>query len=318
MSNYNPYLDQNSYKHSYNMASEAIPSNNSFACFTDEKCLYQHIEGVPYPVVISNVENNHITSFDKKVISLVATYSFMTSKQIGECLTLLGVEFSDNVLKSSFERLKKNNILRACHFGIDEEHCAKFYAYSLNKYGSEIAKELGISHTFGPMQVALPPSDIKRKLATNQLMIAYFKSGLNVEWIKYGQVISSKEEKNGIVRPSLAVSFNNDVLFYETVRRGDYWEQYLKDKLERYKQLFDSWESNSWKLDASTIPILIILGENEEHNKEISKIVNALGIKAYFTHDILNCGSNFYHSIYQLTENSLPEYFCFEDEATVA
>ena len=56
MSNYNPYLNQISYKHSYDMASEAIPNSNSFACFTDEKCLYQHTDSVPYPVVISNVE----------------------------------------------------------------------------------------------------------------------------------------------------------------------------------------------------------------------------------------------------------------------
>lgn len=318
MSNYNPYLNQISYKHSYDMASEAIPNSNSFACFTDEKCLYQHTDSVPYPVVISNVENNHITSFDKKVISLVATYGFMTSKQIGECLTLLGVEFSNNVLKSSFERLKKNNILRACHFGIDEEHCAKFYAYSLNKYGSEIAKELGIPHSFGPMQVALPPADIKRKLATNQLMIAYFKSGVHIDWIKYGQVINSKEEKNGIVRPSLAVCLNNDILFYETVRSGEYWEQYLKDKLERYRLLFDNWEGNSWKLDAGTLPNLIILGENEEHNKEISRIVAELGMEVYYTHDILNCGSNFYHSLYRLTDNFEPEYYCFEVKVAVA
>ncbi len=318
MSNYNPYLDQNSYSHSYDMASEVIPNNTCFACFTDEKCLYQHIDSVPYSVVISNIENNHITYFDKKVISLVATYGFITSKQVAESLTLLGVAFSDNILKSCFERLKKNNIIRAFHFGVDEDHCSNLYVYSLNKYGSEIAKELGISHIFGPMQIALPPSDIKRKLATNQLMIAFFKSGMKVEWIKIGQVINSKEEKNGTVRPSLAVSMNDDILFYETVRRGEYWDQYLKDKLERYKLLFNNWEGNSWKLDTGTLPILVILGENEAHNREISRIAAELGMEVYYTHDILNCGSNFYHSIYQLEDNSDPVFYCFEVKVAVA
>lgn len=64
--------------------------------------------------------------------------------------------------------------------------------------------------------------------------------------------------------------------------------------------------------------ILIILGENEEHNKEISRIVAELGMEVYYTHDILNCGSNFYHTLYRLTDHFEPEYYCFEVKVAVA
>ena len=164
------------------------------------------------------------------------------------------------------------------------------------------------------MQVAQLPSEIKIKLATNQLMIAYLKSGLKIECIKYRQIINSKEDKNCVVRPSLSISVSGDVLFYEVVRRGEYWKQYLRDKLERYKLLFKNWESNSWRLNADMYPIFVILGEDEEHNKEIADIMLELGLESFYSHDILCCGANFYHSLYRISSNNQPEFFCFEIE----
>lgn len=314
---YNPYTDHKCYTGAYDINNEAIPAVSCFATHPGELSLYQEVDTFPYPTVINNVVNNNITPMDKKVISLIASYGYMTSKQIKECLSLLGVTFSDNTIKSSLDRLRKNQIVRVCKFGTDEQHTAAFMAYSLNKNGSEIAKVLGIPHTFAPMQPAVMPSEIKRVLATNQVMLAYIKSSLNVEWMRRGQVITAKDDKSAVVRPSLAVGFSGDAFLIEVVRKGNFWENYLRDKLQRYKLVVEGWSSNSWKLSEN--PVIVIVGEDTEHNTAIAKIAEEVNLDVYYTEDVLNCGSNFYHSLYQFNEKSKQEFFCLsQDEQTNA
>lgn len=308
---YNPYADYRNFTGSYDMMREYIPASPCFTYLGEKEiCLYQDEGNTPYPAVINNIVNNEITAFDKKIISLVATYTFINIKQLNECLKLMEIGYTDSVLKGSIEKLRKNNIIRSFRFWVDEHNFGKYYVYSLNKNGSDIAKVLGIPHTYTAMQPALNPPDIRKVLVANQIMLAYIKSGLKIDWLKRGQVITAKDEKSAIVRPSMAVSVDGDNIFIEIVRKGDFWKQYLTDKLTRYKSVFDNWENNSWSLTEQ--PVLVLCGEDEEHNRQISQLTAELGMEVYFTHDLLNCGANFYHSLYQLTDKAEPDYFCFD------
>ena len=113
------------------------------------------------------------------------------------------------------------------------------------------------------------------------------------------------------MRPSLAVSIDHDPILIEIVRKGDFWEQYLCNKLERYKALLDNWESNSWKLENK--PILVLNGENEEHNRRILELATEIGLTdLFFTEDTLFCGAQFYHCLYQFNDKGQREFFCFE------
>lgn len=143
-------------------------------------------------------------------------------------------------------------------------------------------------------------------------MLAYLKSGMKLAWMRRGQVITAKEDKSAVVRPSMAVAVNGDVIMIEVVRQGEFWKQYLFEKLQRYKALIDSWTSNSWSL--SELPLVVINGENTDHNLQIAAIAAAVGIDVYFTEDTLNCGASFYHSIYKFNQALEPDYFCFEQE----
>ena len=132
-----------------------------------------------------------------------------------------------------------------------------------------------------------------------------------------GQVITAKDDKSAVVRPSLAVGFGGDAFLIEIVRKGDFWESYLRDKLQRYKLVIENWSSNSWKLKEN--PVIVIVGEDAEHNKTIAKIAAEVNLAVYYTEDVLNCGSNFYHSLYQLNEKAEQEFFCLsQDEQTNA
>lgn len=311
MSNYNPYSDYRAFAGKIDITSEVVPAKSWFESYPKEMCFYQETEQMPYPAVINNVATNHITPLDMHIICIVATFTFVTTKQITDCLRLLEIMFSETMVKSSVERLARHQMLRMSRFGVDAEHCCKFYVYSLNKNGADIAKVRGISSSYSPMQPATAPADMKRILVQNQAWLAFIKSGLKLDYLKRSELITSKDEKTAVVRPSLAFSIDHEPMFIEIVRKGDFWEHYLRDKLARYKALLDNWASNSWGLDNR--PLLILNGENEEHNRRILVIASDIGLEdLYFTEDTLLCGSQFYHSIYQLHDNGQREFFCFD------
>ena len=225
MSNYNPYTDFRTFTGKIDLMGEVVPVKSWFETYPNELCFYQETEPMPYPSVINHVATNHITPLDIHIICIVATLTFVTTKQINDCLTMLEIPHSETNVKSSVERLARHQMLRMSHFGVDVEHCCKFYVYSLNKNGADI------------------------------------------------------------------------------------------DKPIRYKALFDNWASNSWGINNS--PLLILNGENEEHNHQILALASDVGLEnLYFTEDTLLCGSQFYHSIYQFHDNGQREFFCF-DQPTI-
>ena len=87
---------------------------------------------MPYLSVINHTVTNHITPLDMHITCIVATFTFVTTKQINDCLTMLTIPHSEVNVKSSVECLAKHQILRMSHFGVDAKHYCKFYVYSLN------------------------------------------------------------------------------------------------------------------------------------------------------------------------------------------
>lgn len=308
MSSYNPYLDTKIYTGHVDLRTEAIPQSRSFSCFKNERCVFFNPPTtVSFPDVIKALQNNQITDLDKTVVCLVATYGYITNRQLNDFLRLIGKEFSDNQLKSCVERLQKHQMIASFKFGYNENSTANFYVHTLLKNGSELAKTLGITHTFSPFNVGQYPWKIKQTLAINQLQLAFLKSGLDIGWIKRGDVVSVSGCKEGVVRPSLAVKSNSDVILFELVRCGEFWEQRLTEKLSRYKLVLEGWSGNNWNVTQDCS--LVICGESIEQNRRISEIAAEVGIHVLFTEDILLCGKNFYKSIYDLEDPDTPAYY---------
>ena len=311
MSNYNPYSDFRSYAGTADLISEEIPDKSGFETCPNELCFYQETEAMSYPAVINSVASNRITPLDKHIIGIIATFTFITGKQLNDYLVLLRIPHNDTIVQSSVDRLVRHQMIRMHRFGVDAGHCSSFYVYSLNKNGADVAKVMGIPSSYSPMQPATLPADIKRILMQNQSWLSFVKSGLKLDYLKRSELINTKEDKSAVVRPSIAAGMDNDLLFIEIVRRGDFWERYLCDKLLRYKKLLFNWSSNSWGIESR--PLLILNGENEEHNRRILEFTSDLGMTdMYFTEDALFFGAQFYHSVYQFSDNGQLEFFCFD------
>lgn len=103
--------------------------------------------------------------------------------------------------------------------------------------------------------------------------------------------------------------------FYEVVRSGMFWENTLRNKLCRYKNVFDNFEGNNWKLTEP--PALVMVGEDFRHCLIIDAIAKEIGIEVLFTDDLMFCGKNFYNSIYTI-ENGQRKFFAFDTNSSAA
>ena len=302
MASYNIYLDIKNYTGSYNLNTDRIPENATFTSRPDELCInLEEDRNISYNTVIKNLINNSITTVDKHIIGLIATFGYVSTKQLSELLALLNIDKPLDKLLTNIERLRQNGAIRTFTFGKSHDEKCSIHIYGLCKNGSEIAKALMVNHNYNIMNAAVYPYDVKKVLARNQGVLAFLKSGLPLEWFKIGTTINSYNVTDSIVRPSFSVKIGEDVVMYEVVRSGQFWENTLRDKLMRYKLLLDNFENNSWEL--TDTPSLIMVGENYKHCLMICSIVKDIGLKALFTDDLMLCGKNFYSSVYDIKDN---------------
>ncbi|MCR5143382.1 MAG: hypothetical protein K6C68_12830 [Ruminococcus sp.] len=315
MASYNVYLDSNNYSHGYDLFNEHIPSGTAFAARPDELCISLDEEkNISYNIVISNLTNNTITPLDKQIIGLIASFGYVTTKQLSEMLALLGCDKPADKLLNNTERLRRLGVIRAFSFGRSRDEKCCMQVFTLCKNGSEIAKATCVNHSYNIMNAAAYPSDVKRVLARNQGVLAFLKSELPLDWFRINTVISSSDISDAAVRPSFTVSVENEVIMYEVVRRGQFWENQLRNKLSRYKLLFDNFESNSW--DMTCFPTLVMVGETFEHSRMINEIAREIGIKVLFSDDLMFCGKNFYSSVYGF-ENGTQQFYLFESRPRI-
>lgn len=316
MASYNVYLDSKNYTGSYDLYNERIPGSTTFASRPDELCItLDEDKNIPYNTVIESLSSNSITPVDKHIIGLIATFGYVSTKQLSEMLALIGIDRPADKLLSNTDMLRRNGIIRAFTFGKNNDEKCSIRIYTLCKNGSEIAKVLGVNHNYSIMNAAAYPYDVKKVLARNQGVLAFLKSELPLEWFKAGTTISSNISADAIVRPSFAVKVGDDVLLYEVVRSGMFWENTLRDKLSRYKKLFDSFEGNNWKLTEP--PALVMVGEDFRHCLMIDAIAKEIGIEVLFTDDLMFCGKNFYNSIYTI-DNGQRKFFAFDTNSSAA
>lgn len=316
MASYNIYLDSKNYTGNYDLYNEFIPEKAAFAARPDELCIsLEDDRNTSYNAVIANLSNNTITPVDKHIIGLTAAFGYVSTKQLSEMLLLLGTDRPADKLLTNTDRLRRNGAIRAFTFGKSQNEKCSIHIYTLCKNGSEIAKVLGVNHTYNIMNAAAYPYNVKKVLVRNQGVLAFLKSGLPVEWFRIGTTISSSAVTDAIVRPSFSIKVEDEVLMYEVVRSGQFWENTLRDKLRRYKQLFDNFEGNSWKL--SDAPELVMVGENYEHCLKIASIAKELGLKVLFTDDLMFCGKNFYSSVYDIRDGQ-QRFFVFDSEPKIS
>jgi hypothetical protein len=91
-------------------------------------------------------------------------------------------------------------------------------------------------------------------------------------------------------------------MYFEVPRRREGWLEDLSDKLKRYELVFEG----------KDIPTVIINGEDEEMNREISRMVaeNNYNFEILYTDDLSMFGEKFRYSIYGILSDGTKQ--CYE------
>lgn len=280
-------------------ASEIVPQNAAFRSFPGETHVFEErVAPVSFYQITTALENGVLTPLDKTVISLVAVFgsAACTTKSLHELLTLMGLDVNRNVLESCVKRLHKYHLINFSRFRMPDGKQSNTRIITLMKYGSQVARSLGIAHYFNPIAVATAQAPaVKSRTETVQLICNWLKN-LPVEKFAVRPTVVVDASIGAIVRPAATIDIAGDTLYFEVPRRHEDWLEDLIEKLHRYELVFGK----------DKMPSIVINGEDAEMNLEIFNALKNESIDAeiMYTDDLAMFGSSFRSCLYRFDGNN--------------
>ena len=243
--------------------------------------------------IVHKINTGHITDIHFAILELVNEFEFITSRQLYQMLEIKGFDpKSQDKLNNKLESLVKSKILTRYYFNSDEGK-GIYRIYSLEKMGKYLLGTREIECKWQPSDNTKPVAMIKKRLAGNQILIAYLKKvgsfdsyvvkpALNAKTL--GKVFKATGGSIKLTKNGKSIDF-----LFEVVRRENDWQKKLIDKMKFYKDFYD----NFVQMDSGfkSVPQLIIVCEDEKHMAETFKeiVVNQIEfdkIKLYYTTDL--------------------------------
>lgn len=292
-----------------NVSEEIVPARPAFVSRPGDLHVFEdRMKGISHYQLTKALESGIITSFDKTVLSLVATFcsTACTTRNITELLTMMGIEFNRNTLDSSLKRLHKYQLVNFSKFKCDDSLPSNVRIVTLTLFGSRVAKSLGVVHRFNPLSAAsAEPYAIKSRCETTQLICNWLKN-LPVEKFAVRPIMVVNADIGAIVRPAASIDIWGETLYFEVPRNHEGWLEDLIGKLHRYELI----------LGKDAKPTIIINGESVEMNIEIHKALSNESISAeiMFTDDLAMFGKNFRNCLYSFDESLNKLCFCIEND----
>jgi len=242
--------------------------------------------------IIHKINIGHITDIHFRIMELVNEFEFITSRQIYQILVNEGQDVkSQDKLNNKLEQLVKSKILTRYYFTSEEGKCI-YRIYCLEKMGKYLLNSRGTECKWQPTDNTKPVGMIKKRLAGNQIIIAYLRKVKAFD--KYTVKPTLTAKKLGKVfkcQAGVKLTKNSKSIdfIFETIRREDDWENKLIDRMKLYIDFYESFVS--FDSGFETKPQLILVGEDTKHMVEILKVIvtNKLtipGIKLVFTTDL--------------------------------
>lgn len=243
--------------------------------------------------IINKINMGYINDIHFAILELVNEFEFMTSRQIYQILTYRGIDLkSQDKLNNKLEQLVKVKILTRYYFTAEDGKCI-YRIYCLEKMGKYLLNSKEIDCKWQPTDNTKPVGMIKKRLAGNQVIIAYMrkvgafkgytvKPALNAK--KLGKIF--KVTAGGIKLEKKDVTM--DFLF-EAVRREEDWENKLIERLRLYQDFYENFVPFDGGFEKP--PQLIFVCEDEKHMAEVFKVIvtNQIEIpkvKLYYTTDL--------------------------------
>ena len=263
--------------------------------------------------IVNKINIGHITEIHFKILELVNEFEFITSRQLFQMLQIKGIDVkSQDKLNNKLEQLIKTKILTRYYF-TSEEGKGIYRIYCMEKMGKYLLNSRNIDCKWQPTDNTKPVAMIKKRLAGNQVLIAYLRKVKAFDSYTVKPAITAKMAGKQFKATGGAVKLTKNgksiQFIFEVIRREDEWEKKLNDKMKLYQDFYGNFIIGDSGF--SNMPQLIIVCEDDRHTVEVFKeiIKNNLEIeqiKLYFTTDLKQNSENL--------ENTLIEFKL--DEAT--
>ena len=260
--------------------------------------------------IVHKINIGHINEIHFAILDLVNEFEFITSRQLYQMLEIKGFDpKSQDKLNNKLESLVKSKILTRYYFTSDDGK-GVYRIYCLEKMGKYLLNSKEIECKWQQSDNTKPVGMIKKRLAGNQIIIAYKKKVKAFDSYVVKPALTAKQTgkvfkaTGGGVK--LTKSGKSIDFIFEVVRREIDWEKKFIDKMKFYKDFYD----NFVPMDSGfkSLPQLIIVCEDDKHMAETFKtiVMNDLlidRIKLYFTTDLKQNDENLDESLTEFVLN---------------
>ena len=244
--------------------------------------------------VIHKINVGQITDIHFAILYLVNEFEFITSRQLMQMLEIKGYDIkSQDKLNNKLESLVKCKVLTRYYFNSDDGK-GIYRIYCLEKMGKYLLDTRDdVECKWQQSDNTKPVAMIKKRLAGNQVLIAYLKKVKVFDSYTVKPALTAKT-MNKVFKPSgglvtLTKSNKSIQFLFEVFRREDDWKKKCVDKMKFYKDFYD----NFVPMDSGmkSIPQLILVCEDDKHMAEVFKeiITNNITferINLYYTTDL--------------------------------
>lgn len=242
--------------------------------------------------IIHKINIGHITDIHFRIMELVNEFEFITSRQIYQILVHNGEDIkSQDKLNNKLEQLVKSKILTRYYFTSEEGKCI-YRIYCLEKMGKYLLNSRGVECKWQPTDNTKPVEMIKKRLAGNQVILAYLRKVKAFDKYTIKPTLTAKKlGKVFKAHAGVKLTKNNKSIdfIFEVIRREENWENKLKDRMKLYIDFYESFVTFDSGFEIK--PQLILVCEDNKHMVETLKVIvtNKLeipSIKLLFTTDL--------------------------------
>ena len=254
--------------------------------------------------IVHKINIGHINEIHFAILDLVNEFEFITSRQLYQMLEIKGFDpKSQDKLNNKLEQLVKSKILTRYYF-TSEEGKGIYRIYCLEKMGKYLLNSKETECKWQPSDNTKPVAMIKKRLASNQLLISYKEKvqafdSFQIKVPMNAKILGKQFKATG-GKVTLSKNGKSIDFIFEVIRREDDWQKKLADKMKLYKDFYENFVA----MDSGfkTIPQLILLCEDEKHMAETFReiVVNGLGIdklNLYYTTDLRQNDRTLEHSL---------------------
>ena len=243
--------------------------------------------------IVHKIDIGHINDIHFAILDLVNEFEFITSRQIYQMLEIKGIDLkSQDKLNNKLEQLVKSKILTRYYFN-SEEGKGIYRIYCMEKMGKYLLTSREKECKWQPSDNTKPVAMIKKRLAGNQVLIAYLRKVKAFDNFVVKPTLTAKmtgktfKATGGSVK--LTKNKKSIEFLFEVVRRETDWQKKLIEKMRLYKDFYGNFVIGDSGF--SNIPQLILVCEDDRHMAETFKeiVLNKVEIpkiKLYFTTDL--------------------------------